>query len=101
MKYKLKVYYIGTNYEGWQSQPSGNTIQDILEKALFTFLREKIRLTGCSRTDSGVHAKGLVASFETNAAYDERKWIKSIHALIQEILELVVLRLVKSPFIQL
>ena len=58
MKYKLNIHFVGTNFEGWQSQPSGNTVQDHIEKALQQCLGIRFT-TGCSRTDSGVHARGL------------------------------------------
>ena len=44
--------------------------------------RHKVRITGCSRTDSGVHAKGLIASFDTDVVFNKSKWLKSIQALV-------------------
>lgn len=67
MKVKLTLEYDGTNYCGWQVQPNGNTVQAELEKALFSLTEEKISVTGSGRTDSGVHAKGQVASFSVAA----------------------------------
>ena len=67
MKVKLTLEYDGTNYCGWQVQPNGNTVQAELEKALFSLTGEKISVTGSGRTDSGVHAKGQVASFSVTA----------------------------------
>ncbi len=66
-KIKLTVAYDGTNYCGWQIQPNGITIQEVLEKALFELLGKETRVAGASRTDSGVHALGNVAVFETDA----------------------------------
>ena len=60
---KLTVSYDGTNYNGWQIQKNGDTIQQRIENALFDVYGEKVTLTGSGRTDSGVHAKGQVASF--------------------------------------
>jgi tRNA pseudouridine38-40 synthase len=82
MKYKLNIHFVGTSFEGWQSQPSRNTVQDHIEKALTTILRHKVRVTGCSRTDSGVHAKGLIASFDTDVEFEKSKILKSIQALV-------------------
>ena len=67
---RLTVAYDGTNYCGWQLQPNGNTIQAELEKALGSLLKEEVRVHGASRTDSGVHALGNVAVFDTNARMD-------------------------------
>jgi tRNA pseudouridine38-40 synthase len=55
-RYFLELSYKGTNYSGFQKQENANSIQSEIEKALEIFFREKIELTGSSRTDSGVHA---------------------------------------------
>ena len=75
---KLVIGFEGTRYEGWQSQRKGNTIQEAFEKVLLRILKEKTHLISSSRTDSGVHARGLVAHFKTNNALPD---IKLKHAL--------------------
>lgn len=60
--YILKIAYKGTNYCGWQVQPNAPTVQAVLQNACETIFGAKVELTGCSRTDSGVHAKGFVAT---------------------------------------
>lgn len=62
---KLVVAYDGTNYKGWQLQPNGVTIEEVLNRALTELLKEPITVIGASRTDSGVHARGNVAVFDT------------------------------------
>lgn len=62
---KLTVAYDGTNYCGWQVQPNGITIEEVLNKALKKLTGEDIVIIGASRTDSGVHAMGNVAVFDT------------------------------------
>lgn len=62
---KLTVSYDGTNYCGWQVQPNGITIQEVLNQCLSEFTGEKIETIGASRTDAGVHALGNVAVFDT------------------------------------
>ena len=64
---KLTVAYDGTNYNGWQVQPNGVTIESELNRHLSELLGEEIRVTGASRTDAGVHARGNVAVFDTTA----------------------------------
>lgn len=64
---KLIVAYDGTNYCGWQIQPNGLSVQEVLEKHLSDLLREEIHIVGASRTDAGVHALGNVAAFHTTA----------------------------------
>lgn len=62
---KMVLAYDGTNYCGWQLQPNGITIEEVLNQALSELLREPVAVIGASRTDSGVHAEGNVAVFDT------------------------------------
>lgn len=62
----LRVAYDGTNYCGWQIQNNGITIEEVLNRELTRLLGEEIKVTGASRTDSGVHALGNVAVFSTD-----------------------------------
>lgn len=64
---KIIVAYDGTNYCGWQVQPNGITIESVLNHHLSELLGEEIHVIGASRTDSGVHADGNVAVFDTSA----------------------------------
>lgn len=70
---KLIVAYDGTNYCGWQVQPNGETIEGVLNKALSQLLKEDIKVTGASRTDSGVHSLGNVAVFDTETRIPPEK----------------------------
>lgn len=63
----LTVAYDGTAYHGWQIQPNGETIESILNRCLSETLGEKIEVIGASRTDSGVHAMGNIAVFDTDS----------------------------------
>ena len=63
----LTVAYDGTAYHGWQIQPNGETIEGILNGCLSETLGEKIEVIGASRTDSGVHAMGNIAVFDTDS----------------------------------
>ena len=62
---RLVVAYDGTAYCGWQLQPNGITVEEVLNRELSRLLGEEIRVIGASRTDSGVHALGNVAVFDT------------------------------------
>lgn len=64
---KLSIEYDGGDYQGWQTQKSGRTIQDIIQECIFSITGERLRLTGASRTDAGVHALGQVAVFHTES----------------------------------
>ena len=61
----LTVAYDGTDYVGWQMQPNGIAVEQVINKALSDLLKEEIVIAGASRTDSGVHALGNVAIFDT------------------------------------
>lgn len=63
MTYKLTIAYDGTAYHGWQRQKNGITVQEVLEGILSEIFGSEITVTGCSRTDAGVHAKTYVCSF--------------------------------------
>ena len=65
---KLTVAYDGTNYCGWQIQPNGITVEEVLNRALRKLTGEEITVIGASRTDSGVHALGNVAVFDSETS---------------------------------
>ena len=73
MRVKLVVAYEGTNYCGWQIQPNGITIEEVLNENLSQLLGEDIKVTGASRTDAGVHSMGNVAVFDTNTRMPAEK----------------------------
>lgn len=64
-RYFIELAYNGRNYHGWQIQPGTPTVQEALNRALSTLLREEIQVVGAGRTDSGVHASFYVAHFDT------------------------------------
>lgn len=66
MMYKMTLSYDGTNYHGWQRQHNGITIQEVLEDCLSRTFNSEITVTGCSRTDAGVHARIYVCNFSGN-----------------------------------
>jgi len=68
LKFKLTIAYDGTGYEGWQVQKTGTGVQEIVETALAKLFPSKPRLHSASRTDTGVHALGMVAHFEIPGA---------------------------------
>lgn len=70
MRYFVWFSYDGTAYHGWQIQPNGNSVQEELQRALSTLLREEISVTGAGRTDAGVHARQMVAHFDFSEAID-------------------------------
>ena len=73
MRVKMIVAYDGTNYCGWQIQPNGITIEQVLNEHLSRLLKEDIKVTGASRTDAGVHSLGNVCMFDTNTRMPAEK----------------------------
>lgn len=63
-RYFIELAYDGSNYHGWQVQPNALTVQEVLDNALTTVLRQPIATTGCGRTDTGVHARQYFAHFD-------------------------------------
>ena len=63
-RYKIKIEYEGTPFVGWQFQKNGQSVQQVLQKAIFNFSEENVIVVGAGRTDSGVHALEQVAHFD-------------------------------------
>ena len=82
MKIAIGIAYRGVDFEGWQSQPTRNAVQDHLERALTEIAQEQIALSGAGRTDAGVHAAGQVAHFETEAARPVSAWVRGVNSLL-------------------
>lgn len=79
---KLIIQYDGGNYHGWQFQPNGISIQQLIEEAIFTVIQEKSRLSASGRTDAGVHALSQVANFKTNSMLDTSKIQKGLNSIL-------------------
>ena len=83
-RYFIELAYDGTNYHGWQVQQNALSVQELLNKALTTLLRQPIETIGCGRTDTGVHAKEYFAHFDRQTI-DNRPWAmdkRSLNALL-------------------
>ena len=66
MRFFIYLSYDGANYHGWQIQPNGVSVQEVLQNALSTILRQPIEVVGAGRTDAGVNASMMVAHFDVN-----------------------------------
>lgn len=83
-RYFVRFAYDGTNYHGWQIQPNGISVQEVLQKALSTLLRMSVTVVGAGRTDAGVHARSMVAHFDVDDSVeiDERQLCYKLNRLL-------------------
>lgn len=80
----LTVAYDGTNYHGWQLQKNGISIEEVLNGCLTELLKEPVQVIGASRTDSGVHAYGNIAVFDTQARMPGDKFSYALNQRLPE-----------------
>lgn len=78
----LGVQYDGSGWQGWQTQPSGNTVQDALERALFEFCGKDVKVVCAGRTDAGVHGIEQVVHFDTDLDRAAYSWINGVNAFL-------------------
>lgn len=81
---KIIIEYDGTNYSGWQIQKNAPSIQEEIQKAILKITGEKVSLIGAGRTDSGVHAKGQVANFNTSSNIAEEKFAYALNSKLKD-----------------
>lgn len=81
MRLKFIVSYDGTPFSGWQSQPSGKGVQDLIEKAFLQIVGKRVLVHGAGRTDAGVHALGQCAHVDVpDARIDSAIWRRALNA---------------------
>jgi tRNA pseudouridine38-40 synthase len=102
-RYKLIVAYDGTDFHGWQTQnrpdkPSLRTVQEVMQKAVIQVMREPVVIIGASRTDSGVHAKGQVASFSSTNEIKPDKLIMGINSWLPDDVQVRAIEIVEDGF---
>jgi len=95
----LGLSYDGRGWQGWQTQPGGRTLQDVLESALRRFLAAPAVATICAgRTDAGVHALQQVVHLDTEAVRRDESWVRGLNALLPETLAVQWARAVPGDF---
>jgi tRNA pseudouridine38-40 synthase len=80
MRIALSVEYDGSRFSGWQSQPGGQTVQDVLERALGAIVGRSIRVVCAGRTDAGVHALAQVVHFDSPVERPLTAWVRGVNA---------------------
>jgi len=78
-RYKIKIEYEGTSFVGWQFQKNGQSVQEVLQKAIFNFSKENVIVTGAGRTDSGVHALAQIAHFDLKKKLQKKNLLPAIN----------------------
>ena len=83
-RWKCICSYDGTDFSGWQTQPTLDAVQDSIEKGLKKILKKSVRIQGSGRTDAGVHALGQVFHFDADWQHGSEKLLAAIHSRIPE-----------------
>ncbi len=94
----LTISYDGTAYHGWQVQPNGITVQQTLQDALQKLFGERVDVTGCSRTDAGVHAKEFCCHLDCEDCFPENAFLKGLNSLLPNDIVVVNCREVDNDF---
>jgi tRNA pseudouridine38-40 synthase len=96
-RYFIQLAYDGTDYFGWQAQPHGKTVQQVLSRALTTLLNEDLTVVGAGRTDTGVHASYFIAHFDLGKAltYTPEKLIFKLNRFLPD--DIVIYRIQEVP----
>jgi tRNA pseudouridine38-40 synthase len=98
-RYFIKLAYNGTKYNGWQIQENTpNTIQQILQEKLLMLLQESIEVSGCGRTDTGVHARNFYANFncETDLSENPQHWVYKLNTVLPSDISVFSIQKVKE-----
>ena len=98
MRVALGIAYRGSAYSGWQSQPSGRTVQDRLDQALSSFVGTPLRSVCAGRTDAGVHALNQVVHLDAQVERDEVAWIRGTNRYLPADIAVQWSRLVPDSF---
>lgn len=98
LNYKLTISYDGTSFSGWQIQPNGISIQQLIEQAIKVILRNPVKVVGAGRTDAGVHALAQIAHFFCEVEIDPYKFINSVNALLPKEIRIKKIERVSPDF---
>ncbi len=98
MRCRVDLSYQGTHYCGWQKQPGERTVQQTIEEAFSLILREPVEITGCGRTDAGVHARNYTAHMDVMEMHDLSKIRYQVNAVLPYDIAIQSIRYVDSNF---
>lgn len=97
-RFLMKIKYDGTNYHGWQVQPNGITVQEEVQNALENILKVRPNVTGCSRTDSGVHAKEYCFHFDADCNISESGFVNAMNTKLPQDIAAFDCKIVNNDF---
>ena len=95
-RYFLTLSYLGTPYVGWQRQPKDLSVQQVVEEVLERILEKETKIVGSSRTDTGVHALGQVAHFDSYIDLEPKSFLRRLNGLLPSEISGTELRSVRS-----
>lgn len=98
MVYRLTLSYRGTAYAGWQRQANARTVQQTVEEAVADLLGQPLRITGASRTDAGVHARGQAAHLELDRPFPEAGLVRALNQRLPEDIRVMAARRMRTGF---
>ena len=94
----LTISYDGTNYSGWQVQPNGLAVQQVVEEALEQLLKERVQVRSSGRTDAGVHARAMAASFTTSRNLPMQAFVEGTNRFLPADIAVQSARIVPDGF---
>ena len=94
----LTICYDGTAYHGWQIQPNGITIQQVLEEEVSSLLGKKTAVTGCSRTDAGVHAKEFCCHLDCEEVFPDNAFLRGLSSRLPSDISVIGCKTVADDF---
>lgn len=98
MRIALGLEYDGSRFQGWQTQPARNTVQDSVEAALAQIAGAPVPVVCAGRTDSGVHAREQVVHFDTGAERPDTAWVRGVNGLLPDSVAVLWARRVPPGF---
>ncbi|MBO67453.1 MAG: tRNA pseudouridine(38-40) synthase TruA [Acidiferrobacteraceae bacterium] len=97
-RYALTIEYDGSKFNGWQSQIGVPTVQDALETALSSVANHSVRVLGAGRTDTGVHASGQVAHFDSASERSLNSWLRGANTELPDAISVLAVSQVNNQF---
>jgi len=98
LRLALTLAYDGLSFDGWQTQPSGNTVQDHLESALTQMAGHRVSTVCAGRTDAGVHGLGQVVHFDTQTSRPVSAWVRGVNSHLPESIAVLSAQSVRDDF---